>query len=85
MSEWNRGYSVYMLCYDMFPREAHPEWLPFDYWAGTYDTEVIIYGLLEALGKYRRTPGMTNKQLANFASTVMERKDRESRRNQVPA
>jgi hypothetical protein len=66
------------MCYEIFGPQAHPEWFPTDYWVRTYPAEVVLYGLLEAAGKYRRTPGMTDKQIANFASVVMERKQRSS-------
>lgn len=45
-------------------------------WAD-YPLEVVLYALSETKDKVRRTPTMTDTQVFNFASTIMERRDRE--------
>ena len=39
-----------------------------------YPMDIVIYALLEAERKYRRTPNMSSAQVVNFANTVMDRK-----------
>jgi hypothetical protein len=49
-------------------------------WAATFPMEVILYALVEAALKQRRTAGITNEQLSAFAYVVMRRKWREQQR-----
>jgi hypothetical protein len=45
-------------------------------WAACFSMEVILYALLEAELKQKRTPEITTEQLAQFAETIMFRKSR---------
>lgn len=48
-------------------------------WADSFSMEVILYGLVEAELKRRRTVGMTVQQVSHFAHTVMNRRAREEK------
>jgi hypothetical protein len=45
-------------------------------WAACFPLEVILYALLEAELKQKRTPDITTEQLVKFAETIMLRKSR---------
>ncbi len=72
--EWD---SIYILCRQLFETNEGDTYglFPIEYWLRTYPLEVVLYALLESHSKFNRTkPTMSPRQIANFASSVMERK-----------
>lgn len=51
--------------------------LPVTEWAARFPVEVILYALIEADLKQRRTEGMTAAQTAMFAEKIMLRRHHE--------
>jgi hypothetical protein len=66
------------VCHAMFG-QAQPIF-PTVMWAACFPMEVILYALVEAELKRRRTPGIEVQQISNFAHTVMNRRYREEQK-----
>jgi hypothetical protein len=66
--------SVRLICIELFGPKPQPQNFPTEYWMKLYPMDIVIYALLEAERKYRRTPNMSSAQVVNFANTVMDRK-----------
>lgn len=80
MKTENVAEALTALCSDMFGSSAV---FPSEYWAANFPTEVILYALVEAQDKRRRTPDMIPRQIMNFANTIMERKLREEQKRKA--
>lgn len=78
----NKSTALREVCCELFAHDVCPDTFPFDFWCANYPLPVIIYALLEAQGKCERTPEMTHRQIVNFVTVVMERKDSDEKRKQ---
>lgn len=72
-----------VLCCTLFG--AHEPQKPFRlrYWAECFPLDVVLYALVEAELKQRRTEGMTAGQIAMFAERVMLRRLQEKERRKA--
>ncbi len=64
-----RADALGVLCCTLFGTDMTP--FRLEYWATCFRVEVILYALVEAELKQRRTEGMTPLQVATFAEKVM--------------
>ena len=74
-----------VLCGTLFGTAITPTAFRVTHWVECFPMEVILYALVEATLKQRRTEGMTYVQIASFAETVMLRRLQEEFRKRKAA
>ena len=63
--------ALHIICANLFGSSE----FPVTQWADSFPIQVILYGLIEAESKLKRTKGtMTQLQVSQFANTVMFRR-----------